>query len=151
MKHFLLILAGAAAAILLWNVGGAVVGAIPLFVICMMVSIGRNNARKISGLLQQYAENGDRSSPIYELPEEEAQNVLSAICTLSSATLQRARRDYAITLSARGGFFWFLGGNAALRCTLTPKAGSVSPLHTRLSVHYRQQTAVRAWKIICIK
>ena len=151
MVRILLILLAAVVAIILWNAGAATIGVVPLFLLCLIGSVGKGHARKISKLLQQYADSGDLSSPIYELPEPEAQSVLRAICTLTGTSLQKARRDFIITLTAQTGFYWFLGGSAQVLCTLTPKNGDRPALHSRLTVRYKQQASVRALRITEIK
>lgn len=104
MVRILLILLAAVVAIILWNAGAATIGVVPLFLLCLIDSVGKGHARKISKLLQQYADSGDLSSPIYELPEQEAQSLLRAICTLTGTSLQKTRRDFIITLTAQTGF-----------------------------------------------
>ena len=151
MKHVLLMLLAAVAAIILWNAGAAVIGAVPLFLLCLMGSVGTGHARKIGELMQQYADKGDRSSAIFELPEKEAQGMMNAICELSGASLHKTRRDYTITLTAQSGFFWYFGGSAKVLCRLTAKDGEHPPLQTRLAIRYKQQIAVRALRIISIK
>ena len=151
MLRVALILLAAVAAIILWHAGAAAVGAFPLFLLCLMGSVGKGHARKLGELLQQYAERGDRSSAIFELPEKEAQNMMNAICALSGTPLHKTRRDYAITLTGLSGFFWYFGGSAKVLCRLTAKAGDHPPLQTMLTIRYKQQIAVRALRITGIQ
>ena len=151
MLRVALILLAAVVAIILWHAGAATVGAFPLFLLCLMGSVGKGHTRKIGELLQQYAERGDRSSAIFELPEKEAQDMMNAVCALSGASLHKTRRDYTLTLTGLSGFFWYFGGSAKVLCRLTAKDGNHPPLQTRLTIRYKQQIAVRALRIISIK
>jgi len=116
-----------------------------------MGSVGKGHAQKLGELLQQYADSGDRSSAIIELPEKEAQDMMNAVCALSGASLHKTRRDYTLTLTGLSGFFWYFGGSAKVLCRLTAKDGEHPPLQTRLAIRYKQQIAVRALRIISIK
>ena len=146
-----LILLAAVVAIILWHAGAATVGAFPLFLLCLMGSVGKGHTRKIGELLQQYAERGDRSSAIFELPEKEAQDMMNAVCALSGASLHKTRRDYTLTLTGLSGFFWYFGGSAKVLCRLTATDGEHPPIQTMLTIRYKQQIAVRALRIISIK
>lgn len=150
MMRILLILVAAVVAIILWNAGAAV-GAVPLFLLYLIGSVGKGHARKISELMQQYVDTGNRSSPIFEFPEKEAQDALNAICALTGTSLQKTRRDYTITLTAQVGVFWYFGGSTRILCTLSAKDGERSPLQTRLTIRYKQQVAVHALRITEIK
>ena len=147
MMRILLILLAAVVAIILWNAGAAAVGAVPLFLLYLMGSVGKGHAQKISALMQEYVDTGSRSSPIFEFPEKEAQDAPNAICALTGTSLQKTRRDYTITLTAQAGFFWYFGGNARILCTLSAKDEERSPLQTRLTIRYKQQVAVHALRI----
>lgn len=151
MNRILLILLGTVLAIILWNAGAATVGALPLLLLCMAANTGKGHARKLGELMQQYADKGDRSSAIFELPEKEAQDMMNAVCALSGASLHKTRRDYTLTLTGLSGFFWYFGGSAKVLCRLTAKDGEHPPLQTRLTIRYKQQVAVRALRIISIE
>ena len=151
MLRVALILLAAVAAIILWHAGASAVGAFPLFLLCLMGSVGKGHARKLGELLQQYADSGDRSSAIFELPQKDAQSMINAICARSGASLQKTRQDYTVTLTGMSGFFWYFGGSANVLCRLTAKDGEHPPLQTRLAIRYKQQIAVRALRIISIK
>ena len=151
MMRILLIFLAVVVAIILWNAGAATVGAVPLFLLYLMGSVGKGHAQKISALMQEYVDTGSRSSPIFEFPGKEAQDALNAICTVTGTSLQKTRRDYTITLTAQAGFFWCLGGSAKVLCSLSPKNGDRLALHARLSVRYKQQVAVHALRITEIK
>ena len=151
MLHVALILLAAVVAIILWHAGTVAVGALPLFLLCLMASVGKGHARKIGELLQQYADSGDHSSPIFELPEKNAQGMINAICALNGASLQKTRRDYTVTLAGSSGFYWYLGGSAKVLCRLTAKNGEHPPLQAVFTIRYKQQIAVHALRIISIK
>lgn len=151
MLRIALILLAAVAAIILWNAGAAVVGAVPLFLLCMVVSVGKGHARKVCELLLQYVDRGDRSSQLWELQEQDAQNVLNAVCALSGASLQKTRRDYTIALTAQHGLYWYFGGSAKVLCRLTAKDSAKPPLQATLNIRYKSQMAVHPFRICEIK
>ena len=147
----LIILLVTVLAIILWHAADASIGVLPLALLYLAWSVGKNYARKIGEFLRQYADNGDTSSKIFELPEQEAHQLLHVLCETTGKSLQNARRDFEISLTAQSGAFWGFGGSATLLLHAVPRDASAATLRATIHIRYKQQMAVRPWRITQIK
>lgn len=150
-KKLLPILLAAILAIILWHAASATIGVLPLALLYLAWSIGKNNTRKIGDFLRQYTDSGDASSKIYELPEQQARQLLHIVCETTGRSLQNARRDFELSFTAHSGTFWGFGGSAALLLHAVPRDASAATLRATIHIRYKQQMAVRPWRITQIK
>lgn len=150
-KKLLPILLATILAIILWHAADATIGVLPLALLYLAWSVGKNDARKLGEFLRQYADNGDASSKMYELPEQEARQLLHIVCETTGENLQKSRRDFELFFIAQSGVFWGFGGSAVLLLHAEPRNADTAPLQATLHIRYKQQMAVRPWRITQIR
>lgn len=151
VMKLLTILLIAILAMILWHAADATIGVLPLALASLAWSVGKSHARKIGEFLLQYAGSGDASSKMFELPEQEARQLLHILCEATGENLQKSRRDFDLSFTAQSGVFWGFGGSAALLLRAVPRdAGDPTPQAT-IHLRYKQQMAVRPWRISQIK
>lgn len=150
-RKLLIILLAIILAIILWHAADASIGVLPLALLYLAWSVGRNYARKIGEFLRQYADSGDASSKLFELPEQEARQLLHILCETTGSSLQKSRRDFELSFTAQSGAFWGFGGSAALLLHAVPRDADDPTLRATIHIRYKQQMAVRPWRITQIE